>query len=101
MNFPALFGKLTRWAQARPDLNFVMFTRAGCHLCDQAWEQLVEAQKQYGFTLEQRDVDGDAELVACHGNCVPVVAVNGKVRFRGAVNSVLLKRLLDAPVGED
>jgi hypothetical protein len=27
---------------------------------------------------------------------VPVVAVNGKVRFRGKVNPVLLNRLLEA-----
>jgi hypothetical protein len=42
------------------------------------------------------DVDSDPELVARHGDCVPVVTVNGKVRFRGAVNPVLLARLLTA-----
>jgi hypothetical protein len=42
------------------------------------------------------DVDTDPELAAQYGTEVPVIAVNGKVRFRGAVNPVLLKRLLDA-----
>ena len=31
-----------------------------------------------------------------HGTSVPVVAIDGKVRFRGVVNPVLLERLLKA-----
>jgi glutaredoxin len=77
-------------------LRVVMYTRRGCHLCDAAWRQLEEARRRYGFDLTAEDVDSDARLVAEHGNCVPVVRVNGKVRFRGAVNPVLLERLLRA-----
>jgi hypothetical protein len=40
------------------------------------------------------DVEGDPELAARYGDSVPVVTVNGKVRFRGRVNDVLLRRLL-------
>jgi hypothetical protein len=54
-------------------------------------------QAHYGFQLDAVDVDGDPELAALHGDWVPVVTVNGKVRFRGQVNEVLLKRLLEAP----
>ena len=79
----------------RPDLHFLLYTRAACPLCDEAWELLVRYQERFGFTLEIKDVDGSAELVCEFGNCVPVLAVNGKVRFRGHVNEVLLKRLLN------
>ena len=37
-----------------------------------------------------------AQLVSQFGNCVPVVIVNGKVRFRGHINQVLLTRILHA-----
>jgi hypothetical protein len=40
------------------------------------------------------DVDSDPELAAEFGESVPVVTVNGKVRFRGCVSPVLLDRLL-------
>jgi glutaredoxin len=70
-----------------------MYTRAGCHLCEEAWAQLQEAQKQHGFDLQSVDVDSDPALVAAHGDCVPVVLIDGKVRFRGRVNPVLLARL--------
>jgi glutaredoxin len=71
-----------------------MYTRQGCHLCETAWQRLQDAQQRHGFALTARDVDQNPQLAAQYGECVPVVTVNGKVRFRGAVNSVLLERLL-------
>lgn len=79
-------------AASRPDV--VMYTRQGCHLCEQAWEQLEQAQRRYGFALRQTDIDEDPQLIRDYGECVPVVTIDGKVRFRGAVNRVLLERLL-------
>jgi hypothetical protein len=58
---------------------------------------LEEARRRHGFGLEAVDVDTSAELAAQYGECVPVVVVNDKVRFRGHVNRFLLQRLLDAP----
>jgi hypothetical protein len=75
-----------------------MYTRRGCHLCDAAWVRLEQARRRYGFRLSAADVDASPELAAAFGQCVPVVTVNGKVRFRGAVNTVLLARLLRAEV---
>jgi hypothetical protein len=74
----------------------VLFTRKGCHLCDTAWAQLAKAQRRHGFALSQVDVDTDAELLAQYGTCVPVVQINGKVRFRGRINEVLFRRLIEA-----
>jgi glutaredoxin len=76
------------------DLDVVVYTRRGCHLCDVAWELLRQRQRRYDFRLAAVDVDGDPVLVEQYGTCVPVVAVNGRVRFRGVVNPVLLDRLL-------
>src|SRR5258708_1383124 len=91
---------LTLWrrkrAQSVADWRVVMYTRAGCHLCDDAWTLLEQAQQDYGFTLTKTDVDADPELAARYGLEVPVVEINGKVRFRGVVNPVLLQRLFDA-----
>jgi predicted thioredoxin/glutaredoxin len=76
------------------NLEMTVFTRHGCHLCDAAWEELRQRQRRYGFGLKAVDVDSDAQLVKEYGTCVPVVVVNGRVRFRGVVNPVLLDRLL-------
>jgi glutaredoxin len=94
---------LLRWLRTRhrpvkrlEHLAFVVYTRQSCHLCEVALARLQGERERYGFPLTVVDVDTDPELVARHGNCVPVVTVNGKVRFRGVVNGVLLERLLRA-----
>jgi glutaredoxin len=81
--------KLRHW-------NVVMYTRQGCHLCEQAWQQLGEAQRRYEFALRPVDVDEEPGLVRQYGECVPVVVINDRVRFRGIVNPVLLQRILEA-----
>lgn len=93
------FGFLLRWLglkpRQRPDLHVVMYTRASCCLCDEAWHLLERHQRRYGFTLAATDIDSSDELVRAHGEWVPVVAINGQVRFRGRVNEVLLRRILE------
>lgn len=87
---------LFRWRKRRRrPLHVVQYTRRGCHLCDESWALLQRCQARYGFRLEAVDVDGDPRLLETYGEWVPVVTVNGKVRFRGGVNRVLLERLLD------
>jgi glutaredoxin len=94
---------LTFWRGKRtrtlPTWRVVMYTRAGCHLCDEAWTLLETARPRYRFVLEKVDVDADADFKERYGLEVPVVEVNGKVRFRGVVNAVLLRRLFDAGDG--
>jgi len=94
--FPILRKWLGRPLPQRTDLHFTMYTRMDCHLCADAWKLLTAHQKRRGFTLDKIDVDAAQDLVAQYGNCVPVVVVNGQVRFRGRVNEVLLRRILDA-----
>jgi glutaredoxin len=102
--FPArLFDWASRWVwrQNIPlrQLHFLMYTRQGCHLCEAAWRQLQTAQRRHHFTLEEVDVDSDPELATRYTDRVPVVMVNGKLRFSGAINPVLLDRLLHAELG--
>ena len=73
-----------------------MYTRPGCHLCEEAWEMLKRYEPLYGFQLDSQDVDSDPAIAALHGDWVPVVEVDGKVRFRGRISEVLLKRLLES-----
>jgi glutaredoxin len=97
----ALYSRLRGWCGLPPRTNlghlvFVLYTRRGCHLCEDALRSLQKAQRRYHFPLTILDIDSDADLVRRHGEEVPVVAVNGKIRFRGGVNRALLVRLLEA-----
>lgn len=94
---------LKSWGRRRraSPLHIRMYTRAGCHLCADAWALLCAEQHRHGFTLEAVDVDADPTLAERYGNEVPVVTVNEQVRFRGIVNPVLLRRLLRAEAPRD
>ena len=70
----------------------VLYTRRGCHLCDDAFELLA----RYGIEPRLIDIDADTELRQRYNDCVPVVEIDGQERFRGRINEVLLKRLLAA-----
>jgi glutaredoxin len=87
-----------RWRQSGyANVEIVMYTRQGCHLCEEAWQLLERERQRHAFTLRQIDVDSDPQLQREYGECVPVVTVDGRVRFRGRINPVLLRRLLVAP----
>jgi glutaredoxin len=77
-------------------LTFTVYSRAQCGCCTKAMSLLEDAQARYGFAIDEIDIDRDPDLVAKHDTEVPVVAVNGKIRFRGVVNRELLERLLRA-----
>jgi glutaredoxin len=72
----------------------ILYTRAGCHLCDDALRVLTETQRSHAFALDIVDVDTDPKLAANYGARVPVVVINEKERFHGTVNPTLLVRLL-------
>jgi glutaredoxin len=68
----------------------VLYTRNGCHLCEEALALL----KEQGLAPRLVDIDTDPQLRERFNECVPVVSMDGKIRFRGRVNEVLLRRLL-------
>ena len=70
----------------------VLYTRRGCHLCEEA----LVALQQEGFTPKLIDIDNDPMLRERYNECVPVVVIDGQERFRGRVNSVLLRRIVAA-----
>jgi len=68
----------------------ILYTRLGCHLCDDALAVL----SRFGLQPQLIDIDTDPALRERYTNCVPVVEIDGKERFRGRINEVLLARLL-------
>lgn len=76
-------------------MTVTLYTREHCCCCRSAREVLEEYRQAHGFDLEEVDAS-DPAIVDRVGPTVPVIAVDGKVRFRGEVNRVLLDRLIAA-----
>jgi len=73
----------------------ILFTRKGCHLCDDALALL----NDHGVEPKLVDIDEDPDLQSRYGAWVPVVRIDGTDRFRGRIAPRLLKRLLAARRG--
>ena len=89
-------GARARWEPAEPGRRFnslVFYTRKNCGLCDEA-RDVLDAHSRFLPSPVDVDVDDDPELVEKYGKCVPVVEIDGKVRFRGRVDVSLLRRLI-------
>jgi glutaredoxin len=79
------------WPRAKPSTSTaILYTRRGCHLCDEAKAVLL----RHGLSPQEVDIDADPQLRERYGQCVPVVVIDGQQRFRGRINEVLLRRLL-------
>lgn len=92
----SLLSRLVRRKPPASSLAVTVYSRQQCGCCHQALELLERYRRLLGFTIEVIDVDTDPALAAQHGETVPVVAIDGKIRFRGKVNPVLLERLIKA-----
>jgi glutaredoxin len=62
-----------------------LYTRQGCHLCEQVLGLIEKARAEAEFHLEIADIDQDPELKAKYDWEVPVVAVNGRDTFNYAM----------------
>lgn len=76
---------------ATPNTEAILYTRQECCLCDEAKATLEE----HGLTVQSVDIDNDPTLREKYDLLVPVVWIDGKERFRGQVNPILLRRLLE------
>jgi glutaredoxin len=68
-----------------------VYTRVGCHLCEEAERVVRGEQAAGGFELELVDVDRDPELARRYGVRVPVVTVDGQELFEYEVPVDLLR----------
>jgi glutaredoxin len=86
------------WKPAVPGRRFrslTVYSRADCHLCDDAKAVLGE-YLEYLPEITDVDIDSDPELKQRFDTLVPVVEINGQVRFHGRVDEILLRRLIEA-----
>jgi len=56
-----------------------MYTREGCHLCDDALEVVAAVCEASGSGYQLVDIDNDPELRERYGEQVPVVTVDGAI----------------------
>ena len=67
-------------------MQVVLYSRAGCHLCDTARDVLLGERSRTSFELVEVDVAGDDLLEREYGIRIPVVEIDGRERFEYEVD---------------
>ncbi|MEI8214722.1 MAG: glutaredoxin family protein [Actinomycetota bacterium] len=55
-----------------------VYSRHGCHLCENAVNTLEGMREELAFTIDVIYIDGNPELEKLYGNEVPVIHINGE-----------------------
>ena len=55
-----------------------VYSRHGCHLCEDAVKTLDGMREELAFEIEIIYIDGNSELEKLYGNEVPVIHINGQ-----------------------
>ena len=76
----------------------ILYTRSGCHLCDEVKATLARLEKRGGlsFLWREVDVDSDPALQQQFTDQVPVVFIDGKKAFKYRMDERDFLRLLEA-----
>jgi glutaredoxin len=85
---------MTSEGPAGPAAEVVLYTRRGCHLCDDAKAVIDAVRRRAPFDLAVVDIDSDPALVARFNDQVPVVFVHGRKAFKYRVDARELERRL-------
>lgn len=71
-----------------------LYSRSGCHLCDEMEEIVRPLARELGCSVERVDISCDAGLEARFGEEIPVLFVNGRKAFKYRVTDRELRRRL-------
>lgn len=76
----------------------IVYSRPGCHLCDEAKEAIASAGCNDDFVLEEINIETSRELLLKYQFDIPVVLINGVEAFRHRVDVEKFKKLIEASV---
>ena len=71
----------------RRKLQVIIYSRPGCHLCDDAKASILGAGCDDQFTLTEIDIESDPELLNKYKYDIPVITINGTETFIHRVTS--------------
>ena len=75
-----------------PDVT--LYSKAGCHLCDEAKTAIAPLLRECGATLREIDIAGDATLMERFGCDIPVIYIGRKKAAKLRVNLEQFRRQL-------
>lgn len=83
------------------DARVILYSRDGCHLCDDARTVVVAECERADAAWREVDVDADPALQSRYGEYVPVITVDGVVQGYWLIDPAPLRSALTPPPRAD
>jgi glutaredoxin len=80
-----------RLAAAGPR-DVTLYTRPGCHLCDEAKAAIAPVLSEFGATLREVNIDEDAALKERYGWDIPVIFIGARKAAKHRVDPAQFRR---------
>lgn len=72
-----------------------IYSRPGCHLCDEAKAAMVASGCSDQFTLEEVNIDEDVALYEQYRYDIPVIFINGVKSFKHRIDPKDFRRRIE------
>lgn len=73
-----------------------VYSKPGCHLCEDAMAVLGGLQGELGFTLRELDIEADERLHRAYFERIPVVELDGEELCEHFVQEAILRERLES-----
>ena len=72
----------------------IVYSRPGCHLCDDALKAIRASGCDNAFTLEEVNIEGSRDLLLKYQFDIPVITINNVEAFRHRVDPKKFREVL-------
>jgi glutaredoxin len=84
------------WVAAAGPREVTLYTRPGCHLCEEAKAAMAPLLREFGASLREVNIEGDAVLEGRYGWDIPVIFVGARKAAKHRVDVELFRRKLQS-----
>jgi hypothetical protein len=78
-------------------LQVILYSKAGCHLCDEARGHLEDMASAYAdMVIDEIDIRRDSSLFERYRHRIPIIVVDGVERLEGRIEAADIQALFPA-----
>jgi glutaredoxin len=71
-----------------------VYSRPGCHLCDDALVLLQGLQREWTLRIQEIDISGDPALMRKYDLRIPVLVVDGRIELQAPIIETAIRKAL-------
>jgi glutaredoxin len=83
---------------AAPNLHVTLYSRPGCHLCEDAADLLERLAQRYAILVDEVSILGDVDLYERYKHSIPVITIAGGPTLFAPIRAAELEQALRAPI---